>query len=71
MIEKLLLKLINKGIDIPNLKTLVIGFTFKENYPDIRNTKTINIIKQLNRNYIFPLLLPLLHIKKYAKKFMI
>jgi UDP-N-acetyl-D-galactosamine dehydrogenase len=41
---KLLLK---NGLDISNLQAGVLGFTFKEDCPDVRNTKVIDIIKEL------------------------
>jgi UDP-N-acetyl-D-galactosamine dehydrogenase len=40
--------MIKKDIKIKNAKVLVLGFTFKENCPDVRNTKVIDIIKELN-----------------------
>lgn len=33
-----------KGIKVKDAKILILGFTFKENCPDIRNTKIIDII---------------------------
>lgn len=42
---KLMLK---KGIQILNSEILILGLTFKENCPDIRNTKVIDIIQALN-----------------------
>ncbi len=36
-----------KGIMVRDSKVLVLGITFKENCPDIRNTKVINIISEL------------------------
>jgi UDP-N-acetyl-D-galactosamine dehydrogenase len=42
---KLMLK---KGIQVLNSKILILGFTFKENCPDVRNTKVIDIVKALN-----------------------
>lgn len=42
---KLMLK---KGIQVLGSKILVLGFTFKENCPDVRNTKVVDIIKSLN-----------------------
>ena len=39
--------MIHKGIQIANAKILVMGLTFKENCPDIRNTKVIDIISEL------------------------
>lgn len=40
-------KMINKDIKINNSKILIMGFTFKENCPDIRNTKVVDIINEL------------------------
>ncbi len=37
-----------KGQRIKGAKTLILGITFKENCPDIRNTKVIDIYKELN-----------------------
>ena len=41
---KLMLK---KGIQVLNSNILILGFTFKENCPDVRNTKVIDIYKAL------------------------
>ena len=41
---KLMLK---KGITVLNSNILILGFTFKENCPDVRNTKVIDIYKAL------------------------
>ena len=41
---KLMLK---KGIQVLNSNILLLGFTFKENCPDVRNTKVINIYQAL------------------------
>ena len=54
IVEKIVLKLISRDINITNAKTLILGFTFKENCPDIRNTKVIDIIKNLNKYKIYP-----------------
>ncbi len=40
-------KLIKYGGNIQNAVSTVLGITFKENCPDIRNTKVIDIIKEL------------------------
>ena len=42
---KLMLK---KGIQVLNSKIIILGFTFKENCPDVRNTKVYDIVKALN-----------------------
>ena len=39
--------MIHKGIQIKNAKVLVLGITFKENCPDVRNSKVIDIVKEL------------------------
>ena len=39
--------MIKKGYRIEGSKVLVLGITFKENCPDIRNTKVIDVIKEL------------------------
>ena len=36
-----------KGIPITNSNILILGITFKENCPDIRNTKVVDIYKEL------------------------
>lgn len=41
---KLMLK---KGIQVLGSHILVLGFTFKENCPDVRNTKVVDIVKAL------------------------
>lgn len=35
------------GLPLQNIKLGIFGFTFKENCPDVRNTKVIDIIKEL------------------------
>lgn len=39
--------MIKKGIQVVGSKILMLGFTFKENCPDVRNTKVIDIYKAL------------------------
>jgi UDP-N-acetyl-D-galactosamine dehydrogenase len=39
--------MVKKNILVKESKTLVLGFTFKENCPDVRNTKVIDIINEL------------------------
>ncbi len=40
--------MIKKDIKVKNANVLMLGFTFKENCPDVRNTKVIDIINELN-----------------------
>jgi UDP-N-acetyl-D-galactosamine dehydrogenase len=39
--------MIYKDIKIKNAKVLVLGITFKENCPDVRNTKAVDVIRAL------------------------
>lgn len=39
--------MIKKGMTILNSNILILGFTFKENCPDVRNTKVIDVVKVL------------------------
>ena len=47
VVEQIILQMLRKKIKIINSKILILGFTFKEDCPDIRNTKVIDIIKNL------------------------
>src|SRR5690606_19381661 len=39
--------MIKKGINVCNAKVLNLGITFKENCPDVRNTKAVDVIRGL------------------------
>ena len=39
--------MLKKGIQVLDSKVLILGFTFKENCPDVRNTKVIDIYRTL------------------------
>lgn len=39
--------MINKSIDVSKAKVLIMGLTFKENCPDLRNTKVVDIVDEL------------------------
>jgi len=40
--------MVKKSIPVKSSNVLVLGFTFKENCPDVRNTKVVDIISELN-----------------------
>ena len=40
-------KMVQKDIPVKGAKALLLGFTFKENCPDFRNTRVIDIYKDL------------------------
>ncbi len=41
--------MIQKGIQVKDANALILGITFKENCPDIRNTKVVNIYSELKQ----------------------
>lgn len=47
---QLIKAMIKKGINVEGSNVLILGFTFKENCPDIRNTRIIDVVKELG-NY--------------------
>ena len=54
--ESLIKSLIRADIPVKNAGVAVLGFTFKENCPDTRNTKVIDIVKELREYGIEPLI---------------
>jgi UDP-N-acetyl-D-galactosamine dehydrogenase len=46
--NKLVKLMIAKGNAIKGSSVLIMGVTFKENCPDVRNTKVIDIVRELN-----------------------
>ena len=45
--NKVVKLMIKKGLAVNGSKVLVLGITFKENCPDIRNSKVIDIVTEL------------------------
>lgn len=48
-------KLIGADVPVKNARVAILGFTFKENCPDTRNTRVIDIIDELKEYGIAPL----------------
>jgi UDP-N-acetyl-D-galactosamine dehydrogenase len=40
-------RMIRKGMSLPKTRVLVLGFTFKENCPDVRNTRVVDVVQEL------------------------
>ena len=40
--------MVQRGIPVANSNILIMGLTFKENCPDLRNTRVVDIIEELN-----------------------
>lgn len=45
--SELVKAMLKRGIAVKDAKILVLGLTFKENCPDIRNTKVVDVLKEL------------------------
>jgi UDP-N-acetyl-D-galactosamine dehydrogenase len=52
--EEVVKLMVKKNVPVKNARCLVMGFTFKENCPDVRNTKVIDIIDELKNFNITP-----------------
>ena len=55
MADKAVKEMIKAGQAPKTSKVVILGLTFKENCPDIRNSKVYDIIKQLNSYGIDPI----------------
>ncbi len=40
-------RMVRKGVSLPQARILVLGFTFKENCPDVRNTRVVDLVREL------------------------
>jgi UDP-N-acetyl-D-glucosamine/UDP-N-acetyl-D-galactosamine dehydrogenase len=47
--NKVIKLMINKSIPVKGANALILGITFKENCPDVRNTKVVDIISELDQ----------------------
>ena len=50
------MQMVSRSIVVSNAKILILGITFKENCPDIRNSKVIDIynsLKKFNLIYVW------------------
>lgn len=52
--ENVIKKLISTDVSVMNAKVAILGFTFKENCPDTRNTRVIDIVRELNEYGVHP-----------------
>lgn len=66
--ENLIKSLIKADISVKNAKVGILGFTFKENCPDTRNTRIIDIVKELGEYGIVPLIFDPIASKEETKK---
>ena len=54
--EQVVKKMISAERPVRNAKVGILGFTFKENCPDTRNTKVIDIVKELEEYGVNPMI---------------
>lgn len=54
--QQLVKQLIAADVPIKSAKVAILGFTFKENCPDTRNTKVIDIVRELKEYGIVPVI---------------
>lgn len=48
VVDQIIKQMVKKDITVNNARALILGFTFKENCPDVRNTRVIDIYKELS-----------------------
>ena len=47
VVSQLVKAMTKRGIQVDGARVLVLGLTFKENCPDLRNTKVVDIVREL------------------------
>lgn len=65
--ESLVKQLIKNDTSVKGARVAILGFTFKENCPDTRNTKVIDIVNELREYGIDPIIVDPVADKKEAK----
>lgn len=56
VVENVIKNLIKANVPIKEAKVAILGFTFKENCPDTRNTRVIDIVNELKEYEIDPMI---------------
>lgn len=56
VVENLVKNLIKADVPVKDAKVAILGFTFKENCPDTRNTRVIDIVNELKEYGIDPMI---------------
>jgi len=73
-IPAFIVKKINSKLKKKINKVLILGFSFKENVPDFRNSKVIDIIKKISKNNQIEIFDPVIQLsevqQKYSYKFL-
>jgi len=66
--ENLVKNMIKANIPVEKAKIGILGFTFKDNCPDVRNTRVVDIVQELNEYNIHPLICDPMADKAEAKR---
>lgn len=62
--------MIKKGISVNGAELLMLGITFKENCPDVRNTKIVDVVKALkDYGIVVTIFDPLAHVQDVKKEY--
>ena len=56
IVDNVIKKLVQADINIKHARVAILGFTFKENCPDVRNTKVIDIVRELREYDVHPVI---------------
>jgi len=56
VVENLIKYLIKSDVPVKDAKVAILGFTFKENCPDTRNTRVIDIVNELKEYGLIPMI---------------
>lgn len=67
VVESTIKKLITSGVNVKDANVAILGFTFKENTPDTRNTRVIDIVEELKEYSITPMIVDPVADKEEAK----
>ena len=66
--ENLVKNMIKANIPVEKAKIGILGFTCKDNCPDVRNTRVVDIVQELNEYNIHPLICDPMADKAEAKR---
>ncbi len=70
VVENLIKQLIKADVQVKSAKVAIFGFTFKENCPDTRNTKVMDIVKELIEYEIYPIIVdPVADVEEAHKEY--
>jgi UDP-N-acetyl-D-galactosamine dehydrogenase len=56
VVENLIKNLIKADVSVKEARVAILGFTFKENCPDTRNTRVIDIVNELKEYGLTPMI---------------